>query len=142
MTFSRPALLALVPIVVLVLTLALAGQARRHLKLAQAFGGAAAARRLTSRDLSSFPRRRLACLIGAGAAMSLAAAGPYIDLGASLDPTQPVDLVNAVDLSLSMTAADVRPSRLERAKFVIQELTESMPEERLGLAPPRPETRS
>lgn len=133
-TFSRPELLALVPIVVLVLTLALAGQARRHLKLAQAFGGAAAARRLTSRDLSSFPRRRLACLIGAGVAMSLAAAGPYIDLGASLDPTQPVDLVIAVDLSLSMTAADVRPSRLERAKFVIQELTESMPEERLGLA--------
>ena len=133
MTFARPELLALVPIVVLVLTLALAAQSRRHRKLADAFGGAEAARRLTSRDLSSFPRRRLACLLGAGVAMSLAAAGPYVDLGATLDPTQPVDLVIAVDLSLSMTGTDVRPSRLERAKFVIRELTESMPNERLGL---------
>ena len=65
--------------------------------------------------------------------MSLAAAGPYIDLGATLDPTQPVDLVIAVDLSLSMTGTDVRPSRLERAKSVVRELTESMPDERLGL---------
>ena len=132
-TFSRPELLALVPIVVLLLSLALAAQARRHRKLADAFGGAAAARRLTSRDLYSFPHRRLACLIGAGVAMSLAAAGPYVDLGATLDPTQPVDLVIAVDLSLSMTGTDVRPSRLERAKSVIRELTESMPNERLGL---------
>ena len=133
MTFSRPEMLALIPVVVLILALAVSAQSRRHRKLADAFGGAAAARRLTSRDLTSFPRRRLACLIGAGVAMSLAAAGPYVDLGATLDPTQPVDLVIAVDLSLSMTGTDVGPSRLERAKSVVRELTESMPNERLAL---------
>ncbi len=133
MTFSRPELLALLPIVVLLLALALSAQSRRHRKLAAAFGGAAAARRLTSRDLTRFPRGRLACLVGAGIAMSLAAAGPYVDLGATLDPTQPVDLVIAVDISLSMTGTDVGPSRLERAKSVIRELTESMPNERLAL---------
>ena len=74
MTFARPELLALVPIVVLLLTLGLTAQWRRHRKLADAFGGAAAARRLTSRDLYSFPRRRLVCLIGAGVVMSLALA--------------------------------------------------------------------
>jgi len=133
MTFSRPELLALVPIVVLLLALAVSAQARRHRRLADAFGGVAAARRLTSRDLVTFPRRRFACLLAAGAAMSLAAAGPYLDLGATLDPTQPVDLVIAVDLSLSMTGTDVGPSRLERAKAVVRELTESMPNERLAL---------
>ena len=133
MTFSRPEMLSLIPIVVLTLALAVSAQTRRHRKLADAFGGAVAARRLTSRDLTSFPRRRLACLIGAGVAMSLAAAGPYMDLGATLDPTQPVDLVIAVDLSLSMTGTDVGPSRLERAKLVVRELTESMPNERLAL---------
>jgi len=133
MTFSRPELLALVPIVVLLLALAVSAQSRRHRKLADAFGGAVAARRLTSRDLVSFPRRRLACLLGAGVAMSVAAAGPYVDLGATLDPTQPVDLVIAIDLSLSMTGTDVGPSRLERAKEVVLELTESMPNERLAL---------
>ena len=133
MTFSRPEMLVLIPIVVLILTLAVSAQSRRHRKLADAFGGAAAARRLTSRDLTRFPQCRLTCLIGAGVAVSLAAAGPYVDLGATLDPTQPVDLVIAVDLSLSMTATDVGPSRLERAKTVIRELTESMPNERLAL---------
>jgi Ca-activated chloride channel family protein len=132
-TFFRPEMLALVPIVMLILALAVAAQSRRHRKLADAFGGSAAARRLTSRELTRFPRCRLACLIGAGMAMSLAAAGPYVDLGATLDPTQPVDLVIAVDLSLSMTGTDVGPSRLERAKSVIRELTEAMPNERLAL---------
>ena len=134
MTFSRPELVALVPIVVLFLALALAAQSRRHRKLADAFGGGAAARRLTSRDLYGFPRRRLACLVGAGLALSLATAGPRVGFGAALDPMQPVDLVIAVDLSLSMTGTDVVPTRLERAKEVIRELTESMPNERLALS--------
>ena len=133
MTFSRPELLALAPIVVLLLTLAVAAQSRRHRRLADAFGGGVAARRLTSRDLYNFPRRRLLCLIGAGAALTVAAAGPHVGLSAALDPNQPVDLVMAVDLSLSMTGTDVGPSRLERAKEVVNEIAESMPNERLGL---------
>jgi len=134
MMFSRPEFLALVPIVVLLVTLAVAAQARRRRKLADAFGGREAARRLTSKDLYRFPRQRLLCLTAAGFALSLAAAGPQVDLGTSLNPLQPVDLLIAVDLSLSMTGTDVAPSRLERAKQVIQEITESMPDERIGLS--------
>lgn len=134
MTFSRPEFVALVPIVLLLVILAVAAQSRRRRKLADAFGGSEAARRLTSKDLYRFPRRRLLCLTVAGFALSLGAAGPQVDLGTSLNPLQPVDLLIAVDLSLSMTGTDVAPSRLERAKQVIQEITESMPDERIGLS--------
>ena len=134
MTFSHPALLALAPIIVLVVGLALAAQWRRYRRLEEAFGGRKAASRLTSIDLHRFPKSRLSCLIAVSLALTIAAAGPHIDFGSTLDPEQPVDLVVAVDVSLSMTGDDVTPSRLDRAKEVVNAITESLTEERIGLA--------
>jgi len=133
-TFSHPELLALAPIIILVLALALTAQWHRHRRLEEAFGGRTAARRLTSSDLHRFPRNRLWCLIGVSLALTIAAAGPHMDFRTALDPEQPVDLVVAVDVSLSMTGDDVAPSRLDRAKEVVNAVTESLPNERVGLA--------
>jgi len=43
------------------------------------------------------------------------------------------EIIIAVDLSRSMLAADIRPSRLERAKLLIQSLLERLAGERVGL---------
>ncbi|MFN0215296.1 MAG: VWA domain-containing protein [Saprospiraceae bacterium] len=46
---------------------------------------------------------------------------------------QSADVIIALDISNSMLATDVKPSRLDQAKNFIQELAKSLPGERLGL---------
>lgn len=43
------------------------------------------------------------------------------------------DIYFAVDLSASMNAADVKPSRLERVKYELTQLVRTLPTERIGL---------
>lgn len=43
------------------------------------------------------------------------------------------DIVVAIDVSRSMNATDIAPSRLERTKQVIKNLMEALPEERFGI---------
>lgn len=44
-----------------------------------------------------------------------------------------IDVVFALDISKSMLAEDVKPSRLERAKLLINKITEEYPDNRAGL---------
>jgi Ca-activated chloride channel homolog len=44
-----------------------------------------------------------------------------------------IDIVFALDISKSMLAADIKPSRLERAKLLINKITEQWPDNRTGL---------
>lgn len=46
----------------------------------------------------------------------------------------PGDILIALDLSRSMLARDVRPSRLEQARMLARALVETLPEQRIGLA--------
>ncbi|TXE13615.1 VWA domain-containing protein [Algoriphagus aquimarinus] len=63
----------------------------------------------------------------------IAFAGPSI--GTSLKEIQDEgkDIFIAVDLSQSMNAADIGPSRLQRIKFELKNLTKSFPSDRIGL---------
>jgi len=63
----------------------------------------------------------------------IAFAGPSI--GTSLKEIQEEgkDIFIAVDLSQSMNAADIGPSRLQRIKFELKNLTKSFPSDRIGL---------
>lgn len=63
----------------------------------------------------------------------IAFAGPSI--GTSLKEIQEEgkDIFIAVDLSQSMNATDIGPSRLQRIKFELKNLTKSFPSDRLGL---------
>lgn len=63
----------------------------------------------------------------------IAAAGPKIGTEVREVKRQGVDLLIALDLSASMNAEDVRPSRLEKAKYEISRLIEKLQGDRVGL---------
>lgn len=133
MTFERSELLALAPLLVLIVSLGVTAQWRRATRLFDAYGGGTAARRLAPRDLRAFPVTRLLCLLLACLALTVAAAGPMAPFEEP-ESDQPIDLVVALDLSLSMSAEDVGSSRAERARRILSELTDALPDERIGVA--------
>ena len=63
----------------------------------------------------------------------LAAAGPLI--GTRIKPIERkgVDLIFAVDVSVSMNAEDVKPTRLEKAKFEISQVIQKLKGDRVGI---------
>ncbi|PZQ50839.1 MAG: VWA domain-containing protein [Rhodovulum sulfidophilum] len=130
-TFLRPAfLLALVPLAALWLLLrrreATGAPPAPHIAphlLAALTVGQGAGGRGRARDL----------LIGAGALMALAAAGPAWRPAPAPFVTETAPLVVALDLSPSMSGADVAPSRLERAKQKIRDLIALRAGGRVGL---------
>lgn len=63
----------------------------------------------------------------------IAAAGPKIGTEVREVKRQGVDLLVALDLSASMNAEDVKPSRLEKAKYEISRLIENLEGDRVGL---------
>lgn len=63
----------------------------------------------------------------------LAIAGPKVGTEVREVKRQGVDLLVAMDLSSSMNAEDVRPSRLEKAKYEISRLVDRLKGDRVGL---------
>lgn len=70
----------------------------------------------------------LAVVAGVGAIMNLRKPG-----GAEGIARKGIDVVIALDVSKSMLATDIQPSRLERAKQFIGKLMSTMPNDRIGL---------
>ncbi len=82
------------------------------------------------------PRRRRwkgALLVGAVFLLAAALAGPRFGTKMREVKREGIDLVIALDVSLSMTAEDVAPSRLERAKNEIKKLLGELNGDRVGL---------
>jgi Ca-activated chloride channel family protein len=63
----------------------------------------------------------------------LAAAGPLI--GTKVKPVERkgIDLIFVVDVSVSMNATDVKPTRLEKAKFEISQVIQKLKGDRVGI---------
>jgi Ca-activated chloride channel family protein len=131
MTFERPELLVLAPLIAIVLAIALGWHWRRLRRLEQSFTSSAF-RRLLPPGLGRFPSARLLGLVGGGVALGLAAAGPAWTLPDG-DEQPPLDVAIAVDLSLSMSATDAAPSRIARAREVVARLSEELPSVRFSL---------
>lgn len=130
MIWSHPsALLALLAVPAAVALFAWAA-ARRREALA-AFAGPEQAR--SAEGLARRRRRQAALVVLALGALALALAGPRYGLQQREARQEGLDLVIALDLSNSMRAEDVAPSRLERAKFEIGRLLEGLAGSRVGL---------
>ena len=78
-------------------------------------------------------RRRTALQAAAVACLALALAGPEWGRTTRETRQESLDLVVALDVSESMQAEDVAPSRLERAKLAIRRIVDERPGDRVGL---------
>ena len=127
MRFDAPFVLLTAPIVALLVTL-LAWWARRaRVRRAAAWSEALGrvARRL---DRAGWLWLGMAALCG-----TVALAGPRWGRQVVTTEAQALDLVIAVDLSRSMLAEDVAPSRLGRVQQQVRRLLHDLPEDRVGL---------
>ena len=82
------------------------------------------------------PRRRrwkAAVLVASAAALGLSLAGPQVGTRLREAKREGVDLVIALDVSLSMTAEDVAPNRLERARNEIKKLLGALRGDRVAI---------
>ena len=132
MIFERPELLALAPLAAILFAFTAGAHWRRLRRLATAYE-LAALRRLLPTSPGRFPTQRFLCLVGGGALLGLAAAGPVLWDPESPESVPPLDVAIAVDLSLSMNAAGGTGSRIERAQEAIDRLTEELPSVRFSL---------
>ena len=76
---------------------------------------------------------KTAFFIGGFTFLLIALAGPKIGTEVREVKRRGIDMLIALDLSASMNAEDVRPSRLEKAKFEINRLIERLKGDRVGL---------
>jgi Ca-activated chloride channel family protein len=131
-TLVRPELLGLAPIAAALLTLAVLARWWRLRRLQELVGAAALARLLPDGALR-FPLARVLCMVVAAAALGLAVAEPRREVTEPPPPAAPLDLAIAVDVSLSMGAADAEPSRVGRAQQVVSQLAQALPAARIVL---------
>lgn len=130
---DHPWLLWLVPALALVAAFTvLAGHRRRQLRLAR-FGSPEALVRLGPPGLARVPRARAVRLALAAGLIGLALTGPRWGTGSAIVDSEGIDVVLAMDVSLSMLAEDERPNRLERMKQEVRRFRASAPGDRVAL---------
>lgn len=135
MIWTHPAVLELLPGLLLLVLLGWYGFARRRRRLGEALGGRAAALRLAGRDLHGFPAGRAALFLAAVAAVGLALADPrwIAPEVPESPPPEPPTVVLALDVSRSMQATDLEPTRLLRAREAARQLVSGLTDARIGL---------
>lgn len=104
---------------------------QRRVRLAR-YGDAGATARLLG-GVSFRNPWRTARLLGATLLLGLALAGPRWGLARGATTGQGIDMAIALDASLSMTATDERPSRLERMKQEVRRLRAMSRADRVAL---------
>jgi len=133
MSFLNGAILwNLLWIVPLILVLALAGNARRNTILRKMFG---TNERIAQFSNASRGKRvfRLLLLSGAILLTVVAAARPSWGKQVMQDTSTGRDLLVLFDVSKSMLSDDVKPSRMDHAKWLVRELVKKNPGDRFGL---------
>ena len=76
---------------------------------------------------------RNACVLGALGLLAVALAGPRLGYDTLEVPHKGRDVLIAMDVSRSMLATDVAPTRLQRAKLLVEDLVSELGGDRLGL---------
>lgn len=133
MSFARPdwlVLAALLPLAALLLVWLVR---RRRIHVAGRLGDPLLLERLGLGDARRWPWLRLLLLMLAAAALGLAAAGPQWGSETVAGRSEVRNVVLAVDVSRSMLARDVEPSRLERERLLARRLLRELQGDRFGL---------
>ena len=133
MSFRSPLALLLVAALVPAAWALFASAARRRTEAVRLFLGARAG---TVGGLEAIRRQRTVragLLLGALGALGVALAGPRLGVAVREARQESLDLLVALDVSDSMRADDVAPSRLERAKLEVSRVLEGRRGDRVGL---------
>ncbi len=135
LSFGDPFYLSVGAGLVVLLLMAFRSHARRRQALAGALGGRRAASRLSRRDLYRVRLERALLLGLAAAAVAAAAAEPRWagEVPPPEPPPLPRSVVIAIDVSMSMQADDLPPTRLATAVDIAHDLIEALEGERVGL---------
>ena len=132
MRFGAPInfwLLALLPLLAVFCLWALA---RRQRGL-EAFASADMAPRLTGNVSRARQYLRYVLVLAGLGLLMLALTAPQFGAKLAMAQHRGIDLVIALDLSRSMLAQDLKPNRLERAKYQIRQLLDLLEGDRVGL---------
>jgi Ca-activated chloride channel family protein len=132
-TLDSPLLISLAAILpVVAAVLFVLAYRRRRLRLAR-LGSGPVVRRLVPPAVLDTPTTRGVLLAIAGLCVGIAMAGPRWGLERARVTGSGIDLVLALDASLSMMATDVRPNRIEVMKQEVRRLRAMSGTDRVGL---------
>lgn len=131
--FDRPWLLLVAVLLAVVAVLLVLGAARRRRARLARLGEPGTVARLTPVPLTDRPTGRAVRLGLAALLAGIALAGPRWGVEASVVRGEGIDMVLALDASLSMLAEDEAPSRLERMKQEVRRLLDQSRGDRVAL---------
>ena len=132
MRFGAPINFWLLLVLPLLAAFCLWALARRRQGL-HAFASPAMADRLTRNVSRGRQYLRYALWLAGTALVVVALTGPQFGTKLAMAKHRGIDLVIALDLSRSMLAQDLKPNRLERAKYQIRQLLDMLEGDRVGL---------
>lgn len=132
LTFARPEWLHALWLLPLGVALFWWAEQRRRALIARIV--APKLRALLAGNTSPFRRwLRAACVLGALGLLAVTLAGPQLGYDTLEVPHRGRDVIIAMDVSRSMLATDVAPTRLQRAKLLAEDLVGELGSDRLGL---------
>lgn len=133
MRFDSPQILFLVPVAIVLLWLFWTWAAARRRRMIARFGQAESMAKLT-RGLSPARRRLKAALLTTAVALLLTAlARPQYGTLERPMRRRGVEVLVAIDTSLSMLATDVKPTRLDRARAMLRDLLQRLGADSVGV---------
>jgi Ca-activated chloride channel family protein len=131
--FDYPLLLALAVLLPLLAILLLRHNYRRRFERLSRLGTPNVVSRLVPPNAMRPPGWRVARVATAAFGIGIAVAGPRWGAERNVVRTSGIDMVLALDASLSMMATDERPNRLERMKTEVRRLLDLSQGDRVGL---------
>ncbi len=132
MSFEHPWIFLLLILALVPVLLALRSISVRK-KLLEKYASGVMGNRLLLGESTVLRWIRVALISLAIIFLVVAAAGPQINGGKEKVKIRGIDIVVAVDVSTSMLAQDLKPSRIEKAKLALTDLLEKLEGDRLGV---------
>lgn len=130
--FEDPAYLWLLLVLPLLVIIYMVTMRRRTVKLRK-FGDAALIRDLMPDASKTRSALKFGLLLGALALAIIMLARPQMGSKISHDTRNGIEAIIAIDISNSMLAQDVVPSRLEKSKMLVENLVDRFTKDRIGL---------
>ena len=122
-------LLAILPLMLLIFLLALSKKRKTIKKI----GDESLVKQLLARYKASSYLSKFIFLFLAMGLLVIAFANPRTPTGNNKVSRNGIDLMIAVDVSKSMLAQDIKPTRLDRAKQLLSRLIDRLPNDRIGI---------